>query len=145
MIKFVSHSLKETQEFAKTTALKLRPGQTILLFGPMGSGKTTFSKALIKNLGFSGVVTSPTFALVNVYEGNVVVQHFDMYRLENISEAFEVGLDEMLQDKNVINIVEWPEKAKAILPTNTLDIHINIVNDNTREFVVKRGKKNEQS
>ena len=134
---FVSKSLTETQEFAKKFASHLKLGQTVLLYGPMGGGKTTFSKAVIKNLGFDGVVTSPTFALVNVYEAKTTIQHFDMYRLENISEAFEVGLDEMLKNKEAISLVEWPEKAVAILPTNTINVRIKIIDKNTRQFEVE--------
>ncbi len=136
-MKYVSHSLKDTQEFAKKFASNLKAGDVVLLFGQMGGGKTTFSKAVIKSLGFEGVVTSPTFALVNVYEAKFTVQHFDMYRLENISEAFEVGLDEMLKSKTALSLVEWPEKAKEILPKNALKVFVRVVDENTREFEVE--------
>ena len=136
-MKFVSHSLQDTQKFAEKFALKLKKGQTVLLYGQMGSGKTTFSKALIKALGFHGVVTSPTFTLANVYEGKFLIQHFDMYRLESVSEAYEVGLDEMLSNKDAINLVEWPEKAMAIMPKDVVMCNIKVVDERTREFTVE--------
>lgn len=137
MIKFVSKSLQDTQKFAQKFAKSLQAGQTVLLYGQMGSGKTTFSKEIIKNLGFHGVVTSPTFTLVNVYEAQFLVQHFDMYRIESVSEAYEVGIDEMLKNPKAINLVEWPENAKAILPENAIKVYVSILDENSREFCVE--------
>ena len=138
MIKFISKSIKKTCEFAETIAQKLKFGNTVLLFGDMGAGKTTFTKCLLKALGVQGVVTSPTFTIVNEYEVKKgKINHFDMYRLEDESEALEIGLEEMLNDKNSINIVEWPQKAASILPNECLHITINILGENEREFLVE--------
>lgn len=137
MKKFLAHSQKETEEFAKKFSSVLKNGDTVLLFGEMGSGKTTFSKYLLKALGYGGVVTSPTFALVNVYDSKIPVQHFDMYRLESIGEAVEAGIDEMLKDKKFLNIVEWPEKVIPLLPKKAIILTIKAIDANTREFVVE--------
>ena len=138
MIKFISRSTQKTCEFAETIAQKLNFGNTILLFGDMGAGKTTFTKSLLKALGVKSTVTSPTFTIVNQY--NVKggkINHFDMYRLEDESEAIEIGLEEMLNDKQSINIVEWPQKASYILPHNCIHVSINILGENEREFLVE--------
>ena len=138
MTEFISRSLEDTKLFAKDFAKNLKPGQTVLLFGEMGAGKTTFTKSVIQNLGFNGVVTSPTFTLVNQYKAkDFTIFHFDMYRLEDITEAFEIGLDEMLLDKNAIKIVEWPEKATDILPKDALKLSIKVLDDNTRSFCLE--------
>lgn len=138
MTEFISKSLEDTKFFAKDFAKKLKPGQTVLLFGDMGAGKTTFTKSVIQSLGFNGVVTSPTFTLVNQYKAkDFFIFHFDMYRLEDINEAYEIGLDEMLLDKNAIKIVEWPEKATDILPKDALKLYIKVLGDNTRSFCLE--------
>lgn len=137
MKKFISHSLKDTEMFAEKIAGQLCQGKVVLLFGDLGAGKTTFSKSLIKALGFNGVVTSPTFTIVNQYEGEIPISHFDMYRLESEDEAFEIGVDEILQSGQNVCIVEWPEKVMSLFSDDTLKIHINILDENTREFVLE--------
>ena len=137
MKNFISNSESSTAEFAFSLAKKIKKGTTILLFGDMGAGKTTFTKSLLKALGVKSVVTSPTFTIVNQYKsGNKNINHFDMYRIEDESEADEIGLKEMLCDLNAINIVEWPQNVKSILPPNSKKITINIVGEKNREFVL---------
>ena len=138
MIKFISHSAQKTCEFAENIAKKISFGNTILLFGDMGAGKTTFTKSLLKALGVKGTVTSPTFTIVNEYSvKGGKINHFDMYRLEDENEAIEIGLEEMLNDAHSINIVEWPQNASYILPHNCIHISINILGENDREFLVE--------
>ncbi len=138
MIRVISNSINDTQNFAKDLAKKVKIGQTILLYGDMGAGKTTLTKSLLKELGVTSNVTSPTFTIVNEYAiKNGKVNHFDMYRLEDESEAQEIGLEEMLNDKNAINIVEWPQKASSILPEEHIKLTINILGEEQREFLLE--------
>lgn len=134
---FISHNTEETKELAKKIANQLCAGKVVLLYGTLGAGKTTFTKALIKELGFDGVVTSPTFSIYNVYQAKMPVYHFDMYRIEDEGEATEIGIDEIFEDKNAISIVEWPEKVEQMLPEDAMKIKIYIIDENTRKFVVE--------
>ncbi len=134
---FISHNIEETKELAKKIANQLCAGKVVLLYGTLGAGKTTFTKALIKELGFDGVVTSPTFSIYNVYQAKMPVYHFDMYRIEDEGEATEIGIDEIFEDKNAISIVEWPEKVEQMLPEDAMKIKIYIIDENTRKFVVE--------
>ena len=137
---FISHNTEETKELAKKIANQLCAGKVVLLYGTLGAGKTTFTKALIKELGFDGVVTSPTFSIYNVYQAKMPVYHFDMYRIEDEGEATEIGIDEIFEDKNAISIVEWPEKVEQMLPEDAMKIKIYIIDENTRKFVVEEYK-----
>ena len=138
MIKFISNSPKQTEKFAQMLASKITKGNTILLYGDMGAGKTTFTKYLLKAFGVQSAVTSPTFTIVNEYEQNgIKINHFDMYRLEDESDAQEIGLEEMLNSKDGINIVEWPQKASSFLPDRCIQISINILGETKREFLVE--------
>ena len=134
---FISHNIEETKELAKKIANQLCAGKVVLLYGTLGAGKTTFTKALIKELGFDGVVTSPTFSIYNVYQAKMPVYHFDMYRIEDEGEATEIGIDEIFEDKNAISIVEWPEKVEQMLTEDAMKIKIYIIDENTRKFVVE--------
>ena len=138
MRRFIANSTDETVGIAKIISKKIKPGDTILLYGDLGAGKTTFTKSLIKELGVNGNVTSPTFTLVNEYTvNNLKINHFDMYRIDDESEVQEIGIDEMFADKNSINIVEWPQKVSSYLPQDCIQISINILGENEREFIVE--------
>ncbi len=136
-VKIISKSLQQTEELAKKVAEQLCDGKVVLLVGDLGAGKTTFSKSLIKALGVNTMVTSPTFTLLNEYQGKFKINHFDMYRLENEDEAIDVGFDEILNSDKGVSIVEWPEKVKGILPKDCVKIQISIIDENTREFCVE--------
>jgi len=136
MNSFVSHSLKDTEKFAQKLAKKLYNGAVVLLYGDLGAGKTTLSKSIIKALGYGGVVTSPTFTILNIYQGSLPIYHFDMYRLENVDEVMEIGADEILQSGQGVCLVEWPEKIESILPADAIKIYIDSIDANTRKFEV---------
>jgi tRNA threonylcarbamoyladenosine biosynthesis protein TsaE len=110
-------------------ALALRRGEALCLTGPLGAGKSTLARGLIRALTTPDEdVPSPTFTLVQFYEGpDFPVAHFDLYRLTSAAEAYEVGLDEALEDGAVL--IEWPQRLDGDLPRDRLDIEIAIAGD----------------
>jgi tRNA threonylcarbamoyladenosine biosynthesis protein TsaE len=109
------------------------PKKIILFNGEMGAGKTTFIKALCKEIGITSPTSSPTFSLVNEYQSatNQIVYHFDMYRLKDQNEALDMGIDEYLYSGNWC-FIEWAEKIPDLIPENHSVISISILNDGKR-------------
>lgn len=102
----------------------LQPGDLVYLTGVLGAGKTTMTRGLARGLGYNGRVTSPTFTLMNVYQGRCPVYHFDFYRLGE-AELDDLGLDDYLGREGV-SIIEWPEAGCRVLPTGALNIQIEL-------------------
>ena len=113
-----------TSALGAALASALRVGEAICLTGPLGAGKSTLARAQVRALTTpQEEVPSPTFTLVQVYEGkDLTVAHFDLYRLTDPDEAYEIGLDEALEDGAVL--IEWPERLEGRLPLDRLDIEI---------------------
>ena len=110
----------------------LRSGEAICLWGPLGAGKTTLARGLIRSLTTpEEEVPSPTFTLVQTYDGpDFALAHFDLYRIARPEEIFELGLDEALDQGAAI--IEWPERLEGRLPTDRLDIVLTIEGDGRR-------------
>ena len=123
----------EEIDSAASEILKAFDGRKIIRFiGEMGAGKTTMIKSLCKLLGVDEEVTSPTFAIVNEYDGNGCrVFHFDFYRINKLSEAVEIGLYDYL-DSGCLCMMEWPEYIEELLPEETLRVSITVNPDQTR-------------
>jgi tRNA threonylcarbamoyladenosine biosynthesis protein TsaE len=104
-------------------------------YAPMGSGKTTFIHALSEILGVKSAISSPTFALVNEYHTaeNGSIQHMDWYRIKNEAEAINAGIEEILLSGDIC-LVEWPENAVALLPSNTYHLRIEVLSEQTRRI-----------
>jgi tRNA threonylcarbamoyladenosine biosynthesis protein TsaE len=110
-----------TEALGAAIAHLLRPGDAVCLFGPLGAGKTTLARGLIRALTMPDEeVPSPTFTLVQFYESDPPLAHFDLYRLERPEEAYEIGLDDALEDGAAL--IEWPERLQGRLPPDRLDI-----------------------
>lgn len=110
-------------------AKKCKPGDIIYLQGEMGAGKTTLARGFLRQLGHQGVVKSPTYSLVESYAfGFLQVQHMDLYRLTHVEEFYHIGLSDYL-NKEAICLIEWPEKAKKLLPIPSLRCSIEILPD----------------
>ncbi len=135
-MKFISKSEKDTYKIAKKFERTLSGGEVVILNGDLGAGKTTFTKGLAKALGITENVTSPTFTLMNIYtSGRLKLYHFDMYRIEDESEAQELGLDEFFYGNGVC-MIEWAENIKNMLPKNLITINITKLGENKREIEI---------
>ncbi len=116
-------SLPQIEELGAMVARALVAPALVTLSGELGAGKTTMTQAICRGLGVTAPVTSPTFALINEYAlttGRVV--HCDLYRLDTATEVASLGLDDLLSDPTAIVLIEWPERAGALLPSPTLAI-----------------------
>jgi tRNA threonylcarbamoyladenosine biosynthesis protein TsaE len=121
-----------TARLGAAVAKALRTGEAVCLEGPLGAGKSTLARALVRALTTPQEdVPSPTFTLVQFYEGAALaVAHFDLYRLASPDEAYEIGLDEALEDGAAV--IEWPQRLEGRLPPDRLDIQIAIEGDARR-------------
>lgn len=128
-----------TQGLGRRLAASLRPGDAICLTGPLGAGKSTLARALIRALTTPDEeVPSPTFTLVQFYETPAFsLAHFDLYRLTDPDEAYEIGLDEALDGG--VALIEWPQRLEGRLPPNRLDIDIALDGDARRATIVGHG------
>lgn len=106
---------EEMLTFGEDFAIRLKAGDAVLLYGELGSGKTTFTKGLAKGLGIDSKITSPTFVLERSYKGsNAELKHLDLYRLESEEQLKEIGINEILNNKTTIKVIEWPEKIEQL-------------------------------
>jgi tRNA threonylcarbamoyladenosine biosynthesis protein TsaE len=121
-----------TARLGAAVAERLAPGEAVCLTGPLGAGKSTLARALVRALTTPDEeVPSPTFTLVQFYEGaRLAVAHFDLYRLSDPDEAYEIGLDEALETGAAV--IEWPERLEGRLPPDRLDIEIALAEDGGR-------------
>jgi tRNA threonylcarbamoyladenosine biosynthesis protein TsaE len=124
-------STQELEEFAQAFAASLEPGQTLILDGVMGAGKTTFTKGLARGLGFAGEVTSPTYTYIHEYptpQGTLV--HIDAYRLEPASKLWQMGLDELLE-RSRLSVIEWGISLRSELE-HPIVIRLEVVPEGRR-------------
>lgn len=140
MSNFIIHSIQDTHKLAAKIAKKLlRSGGVVALQGELGTGKTTFTQGFAKALGITQKVISPTFILVKQFQipnTTKTLYHLDLYRLENISDFQQIGLEEMFISKKDIILIEWAGKAKDLLPENTIYINIEKVSENSRKVTI---------
>ena len=126
----------ETVVFGRSLGALLEKGMVVALNGELGAGKTTLVKAIAAELGIPREdVRSPSYTLINEYEGRLPVYHFDLYRLIDSSELYDLGYDEYLEGEG-ISIVEWADAIADALPSEYLSIKIEIVSDNERGFTI---------
>lgn len=126
----VSHSSLYTERLGERLGAALRPGDVIALWGELGTGKTVLARGIARGLGVAGPVSSPTFVVVNEYEGPVPMYHVDFYRLDP-GELDSVGWEEYLHLGGVV-VIEWPDRAVSSLPPERLDLELEHIGDTKR-------------
>jgi tRNA threonylcarbamoyladenosine biosynthesis protein TsaE len=128
-----------TERLGAAVARALRRGDAVCLYGPLGAGKTTLARGLIRALTTPDQeAPSPTFTLVQFYDGpRFPLAHFDLYRLTRAEEAYEIGLDEALEDGAVL--IEWPQRLDGRLPIDRLDIELEPEGDGRRARLTAHG------
>ena len=121
VITLMSSSVEDTHSIAAALAGLVSPGDLVLLEGDLGAGKTVFVKGFAAALGVEETVTSPTFALAQRYRGRLVVNHLDVYRLEQLSEVVDLAIPELLDDHSV-TLIEWGDVIVQALPGDYLEV-----------------------
>ena len=121
MAEFVTNSPEETEKLGCRLGERLAPGAVVAFTGDLGAGKTAFTRGLARGLGCRGRVTSPTFTIVNEYEGAIPLFHFDMYRLANSDDLFDIGWEDYLTRGGVC-AVEWSEQVADALPEDAVTV-----------------------
>lgn len=131
----------QTAKLASEFSMNLAAGDLVAFYGQLGSGKTFFIKALCKALGMEQEATSPSFTIINEYEtsGNIMIYHFDFYRIENEGELLNLGLDEFFYN-DYICLIEWADKIEQFLPPRRWEIRLNFVPDqpDSREIFIQK-------
>ncbi|MCC8425022.1 tRNA (adenosine(37)-N6)-threonylcarbamoyltransferase complex ATPase subunit type 1 TsaE [Mucilaginibacter sp. UR6-11] len=128
--------LSDLSDIASQLIANAGDNRIFLFRGDMGAGKTTFIKSLCEALGVKEPVTSPTFAIVNEYQGtNARIYHFDFYRLKNQTEALDMGAEEYFYSGNYC-FIEWPEKIPDMLPLHYISVSLKVLNDDSREITI---------
>lgn len=135
---FATTSPEETIAKGKEFVTSLEAGDIVCLEGDLGAGKTHFVKGMAEGLGIdSSEVSSPTFTLINEYEGDKLFYHFDCYRMESPREALEIGAEEYFFGDGV-TVIEWPERIESLIPPEAIWISIEAPDKNTRKFVIRK-------
>lgn len=136
IINTVSESPQETQQVGMQLGKLSQPGDVFLLVGGLGAGKTCLTQGIAWGLGIEGYAASPSFVLINQYRGRIPLYHIDLYRLDSIEEVNELGLDDYLYSNGVC-VVEWAEKAWAVLPRENLTVEMSFLSDTSRSITIK--------
>jgi tRNA threonylcarbamoyladenosine biosynthesis protein TsaE len=126
---FYSKTEQETFNYAKSLADKVQAGDIFLIDGDLGVGKSVFVRGLAKGLGVDEAMPSPSFTIVNEYQGKFPVFHFDFYRINDPVELYEIGFEDYIYS-NGISFIEWPSKASHLVPVNVNQVKIKIVGKN---------------
>ena len=136
IIKDIEHIREAAREFinAQSSKVKAQSPKVFAFYGKMGSGKTTFIKAICEELGVDDVITSPTFAIVNEYSlrgGGGLLYHFDFYRIKKLEEVYDMGYEEYFYSGNYC-FIEWPELIEPLLPDDAVRVTITEQDDGSR-------------
>lgn len=131
-MEFISHSPEETEQFAYELAAKVSAPQVICLTGDLGAGKTAFTRGFARYFGIDKGVSSPTFIIMHRYTGGEVINHYDLYRLNDYDELLDIGFEEQIESG--ISLIEWPDSFMEYLPENKIVIKITRLGENERKI-----------
>ena len=134
----LTHSAGETIKLGQELARGLSRGDIIALYGDLGSGKTTFAKGIGMGLGVKDArhINSPTFVLIREYEGRLPLYHMDLYRLDNLRDIEDIGVEEYVYGDGV-SIIEWAEKLGPLLPKKIISVRFAIKGEDKREVRIE--------
>lgn len=130
-------SVENTLEFGRSLGQQLPVGAIVCLKGELGVGKTTFVKGIAKGLAIAGLVSSPTFTIINHYEGKLPLYHIDTYRMNTAHDLIEIGIEDYLPPKDGVTVIEWPELIADLLPQKRLEATLAYLSDNQRELILE--------
>jgi tRNA threonylcarbamoyladenosine biosynthesis protein TsaE len=131
---FVARDERDTEQLGRSLGVSLAQGGVVALVGPLGAGKTRLVQSIATTLGADRrTVNSPTFVLIQEYAGSIPIYHCDTYRLRNVEEFLDLGVDEMLQSGGVF-LVEWADRVASVLPDDRLQIEIEVTGATARTF-----------
>lgn len=140
---YITKSEQETRDLGQSIGKVLEEGDVLLLSGEPGAGKTVFTRGIAAGMGIKGYITSPTFTIINEYDGSVPLYHMDAYRIGNASEMESTGFQEYITDGGLygpgVVVVEWPGNISGLLPENAIKVNIQKFEDNrtdTREIEI---------
>lgn len=136
---YISNSPCDTQKIARELAAQFKGGEVVAFYGDLGLGKTCFVKGLAEGLGYTGDVSSPTFAIINEYlGGRLNLYHFDMYRVTGWDDLYSTGYFEYMEAGGVLAI-EWSENIENALPEDVIKVTIRRIDENSREIKITGG------
>ena len=139
-MEIISGSENQTISIGESFGKKLVPGDVVAMYGDLGAGKTAFVRGMAQGMGLDARVSSPTFTIVNEYQGKVPLFHFDMYRLKNSDELFEIGWEDYLVRGGVC-AVEWSENVEDAFFPGVIKVIIEKLNDTERKICITGGAK----
>lgn len=131
--------LKETEKFGVKLGKLLKAGDIVCLNGDLGAGKTTLSKSIGLGLGVEDYITSPTFNLINEYTGRLTMYHFDVYRLENVDDLYDLGFDDYFYGNGVC-VIEWADRIEGLIPADRIVLDIENGEDSEERIIKIQGK-----
>ena len=136
MMQRLVHSADETRALGAALGRSAQPGDVLWLHGDLGAGKTEMTKGVAEGLACVSPVSSPSFALIHEYQGGrLPLYHIDLYRIERLSEALSLGLEELL-DRDAVVLVEWGERFPALWPASRVEVRLAARDDETRIVTV---------
>ena len=135
-LELISHSPESTQKIGSIMGKLALPGDVLLLQGKLGAGKTCLTQGIALGLGIDDYVLSPTFVIMRELYGRLPLYHIDLYRLDNIEESIDLGMDDYFYGEG-LSVVEWAEKAMKIMPRNHLLVRIDYIGDTERRLLLE--------
>jgi tRNA threonylcarbamoyladenosine biosynthesis protein TsaE len=132
---FKTYNMAQTELLGEKLGGLLKPGDIVALTGDLGAGKTAFTRGVGRGLGINDDITSPTFTIINVYDGSKPLAHMDAYRLKGPEEMANIGFDDFLS--GYVVVIEWAERIIPLLPEEILWIEIKTIDEKTREILLK--------
>jgi len=134
----IAHTPAEMEEIGIELASILTDGMVVSLVGPLGAGKTTLTKGIAKGLLITDVVVSPSYMIARAYQGRMLMHHIDAYRVSTLEELAEVGLDDYLPPERGVSIVEWPDRIEGLVDISTIQISIELLEDEDRRVSISK-------